>query len=140
MSNWKLVHLLEGTRPMGLVSNIYGRPSHQQQIRNAKRSAAKAARKAAKEKAKRFAEKSPPYHLGMGSEFYDTQEWRKLRWSVLSSSNGKCCMCGHTAKTSGRPMHIDHIHPRSRYPALELSRSNLQVLCEACNMGKGATS
>jgi hypothetical protein len=33
-------------------------------------------------------------------------------------------------------MHVDHIKPRSKYPDLELSRQNLQVLCEDCNLGK----
>lgn len=33
-------------------------------------------------------------------------------------------------------MHVDHIKPRSKYPALELVLSNLQVLCEDCNLGK----
>ena len=31
---------------------------------------------------------------------------------------------------------VDHIKPRSRYPALELTLTNLQVLCNDCNMGK----
>jgi 5-methylcytosine-specific restriction endonuclease McrA len=34
-------------------------------------------------------------------------------------------------------MHVDHIKPRSKYPHLALRESNLQVLCEACNLGKG---
>jgi 5-methylcytosine-specific restriction endonuclease McrA len=34
-------------------------------------------------------------------------------------------------------MHVDHIKPRSRFPHLELSLDNLQVLCAACNVGKG---
>ncbi len=34
-------------------------------------------------------------------------------------------------------MHVDHIKPRRKYPELALSRSNLQVLCNLCNHGKG---
>lgn len=41
--------------------------------------------------------------------FYKTDEWRRLRY----------------------------IRPRSRFPELELDLSNLQVLCEDCNLGKG---
>lgn len=34
-------------------------------------------------------------------------------------------------------MNVDHIRPRSRFPELALTESNLQVLCETCNHGKG---
>jgi 5-methylcytosine-specific restriction endonuclease McrA len=37
-------------------------------------------------------------------------------------------------------MHVDHIKPRSKYPALELAEDNLQVLCELCNIGKSNTN
>lgn len=87
-------------------------------------------------KLKRKFKDAPAYFLGMGREFYLTQEWRRVRWEVLSTSNGKCVMCGATKESSGRPMHVDHIKPRSRFPNLELAKDNLQVLCEACNMGK----
>lgn len=80
----------------------------------------------------------PKYHKGMGPEFYLTREWRALRWEVLSTSaDGKCVMCGATRKSSGLSMHVDHIHPRSTHPSLELSKSNLQILCADCNIGKG---
>jgi 5-methylcytosine-specific restriction endonuclease McrA len=78
----------------------------------------------------------PKYVKGMKSEFYWTREWRSLRWEVLSKSDGKCVMCGD-CKENGAIMHIDHIMPRSKFPSKELDITNLQVLCEACNMGKG---
>lgn len=78
------------------------------------------------------------YKPGMKREFYSTKEWRALRWEVLSKSDGRCAMCGHTAQTSGRSMHVDHIEARSRRPDLELHVANLQVLCEDCNLGKGS--
>ena len=100
-----------------------------------------AARKARKKKrqieALRKFGKPPKYEPGMGNAFYLTREWRTLRWEVLSTSDGKCVMCGATKKSSGKSMHVDHIHPRSAFPHLELSKSNLQVLCEDCNIGKG---
>ena len=34
-------------------------------------------------------------------------------------------------------MNVDHIKPRKKYPELALDKSNLQVLCEECNHGKG---
>ena len=33
-------------------------------------------------------------------------------------------------------MHVDHIKPKSTHPHLALVKSNMQVLCEDCNMGK----
>lgn len=104
-----------------------------------------AAKKAKKERRKRRQAieifkrygKPPKYVPGMGSEFYITREWRTLRWEVLSTSDGSCVMCGATRKSSGQSMHVDHIHPRSTHPHLELSKSNLQILCADCNIGKG---
>ena len=34
-------------------------------------------------------------------------------------------------------IHVDHIKPRSKYPKLALDQSNLQPLCETCNLKKG---
>lgn len=75
------------------------------------------------------------YRSGMGSDFYQTREWRELRWTVLRESKPECNLCGSTNK----PFHIDHIKPRSKFPHLELKRQNLQVLCADCNIGKGAS-
>jgi len=69
--------------------------------------------------------------------FYRTKAWRELRFAVLMSSNGKCRVCGANSET-GVKMHVDHIKPRSLYPELALEPSNLQVLCEDCNLGKAA--
>jgi 5-methylcytosine-specific restriction endonuclease McrA len=78
------------------------------------------------------------YHPFMGTEFYQTSEWRKLRWLALAQSSGKCVVCGRNQKNHGVILHVDHVHPRSKYPLLELELSNLQVLCEDCNLGKGS--
>lgn len=43
--------------------------------------------------------------------------------------------CGATPK-DGVKMHVDHIKPKSKYPELALEFSNMQVLCDPCNMGK----
>jgi len=71
------------------------------------------------------------------SDFYTSTAWRQLRYLVLKNTEGRCCCCGASAK-DGVQLHVDHIKPRSRYPELELSLDNMQVLCEDCNMGKGA--
>lgn len=67
--------------------------------------------------------------------FYSSREWRALRVKVLVEQGRKCCLCGRTPK-DGIILHVDHIKPRSKYPELELKKSNLQILCEDCNMGK----
>ena len=68
-------------------------------------------------------------------DFYRTREWVELRYRVLKAANGKCECCGASA-SNGVSLHVDHIKPRSLYPELALEFSNMQVLCEPCNMGK----
>ena len=67
--------------------------------------------------------------------FYESEAWQKLRYRVLAVYGRRCMCCG---RTDG-PMHVDHIKPRSKYPELALDFDNLQVLCEACNLGKSNT-
>lgn len=69
-------------------------------------------------------------------EFYLSKDWRYVRYEALKRSRGVCELCG-TAPTPGKPLHVDHIKPRSKYPELEFEISNLQILCDDCNLGKG---
>lgn len=115
---------------MALISSIYSgtaTPKKKQPSRSAKYKA----------KHNSYPE-VPPYKIGMGKPFYQTREWRELRWKVLSKSDGCCNACGRSNKVHGIVIHIDHIKPRSRFPELELVESNLQLLCEDCNIGKGS--
>lgn len=64
-------------------------------------------------------------------------EWRLLRYEALKKANGACECCGATPESSGQPLHVDHIKPKSIYPHLEFELLNLQVLCADCNIGKG---
>lgn len=68
--------------------------------------------------------------------FYSSREWLQLRVRVLEKYECKCMMCGRSPKVHGVIIHVDHIKPRSKFPELALEFSNLQVLCEECNMGK----
>lgn len=68
------------------------------------------------------------------NNFYRTREWQRLRYEALQKYGRKCMCCGESQSS----LHVDHIKPRAKYPELELAISNLQVLCEDCNMGKGA--
>jgi len=67
--------------------------------------------------------------------FYQTHAWKALRYDVLQSSDGTCGLCGRS-RDSGAVLHVDHIKPRSKYPELALELTNLQVLCDDCNIGK----
>ena len=80
-------------------------------------------------------EPPPVYVFGMGKDFYKTREWRDVRYKALVRFGKKCQACG---ETNGY-IHVDHILPRSKYPERELDIENLQVLCEACNIGKSNT-
>lgn len=76
-------------------------------------------------------------------EYLATEEgktkWQQVRFEVLRKSNGRCCLCGASSST-GATLHVDHIKPKSLHPELAFEISNLQVLCEDCNMGKGNRS
>jgi len=95
---------------MAMISNIYGHPS------------ARGKKKKKKKKCK--------------DDFYWTDEWRQLRYKALITYGKKCRCCGATAGQSR--LHVDHIKPRSKFPELALRLDNLQILCEDCNLGKGA--
>lgn len=68
--------------------------------------------------------------------FYQSQEWRELRYRALTIHGARCQAC----RSKNGPMHVDHIKPRSKFPKLALDIHNVQVLCEDCNMGKSNKS
>lgn len=68
--------------------------------------------------------------------FYQSTEWRQLRYLALKNTGGACQCCGASAR-HGAVLHVDHIKPRSQYPELALSLDNIQVMCDDCNIGKG---
>lgn len=70
--------------------------------------------------------------------FYDSQEWKELRYEVLKERGRRCECCG-AGKDDGATVQVDHVKPRSKYPELALEKTNLQVLCEPCNLGKSNT-
>jgi len=70
------------------------------------------------------------------NEFLSSYEWRRARYKVLKNSNGKCQLCGRSAH-DGIILNVDHIKPRKTHPELALKQSNLQILCNDCNHGKG---
>lgn len=68
--------------------------------------------------------------------FYSSDAWRKLRYRTIQTRGRRCQAC--RTDTPGIRYHVDHIKPRSHYPHLALLDSNVQVLCQTCNMGKGS--
>lgn len=59
----------------------------------------------------------------------------RLRFRVLKRDNFSCVQCGASpAKNSAVVLHIDHIKPWSNGGETEIS--NLQTLCQNCNLGK----
>lgn len=70
-------------------------------------------------------------------EFYASWEWKRARYEALKRYGARCMLCGAKAEDGAR-ICVDHIKPRSKYPLLQLDVNNLQVLCNDCNMGKGA--
>lgn len=100
------------------------------------------ANKEARQPKKRLKRKGDP-SPDRRETFFRSWEWRTVRMEVLKERGRTCMCCGATSadKTpDGKRVRIqvDHIKPISRYWNLRLKKSNLQVLCEECNQGKGA--
>lgn len=72
---------------------------------------------------------------GGSRDFYASTLWRQLRYKVLVAHGRRCVCCGASPET-GAVLHVDHIKPRSTHPELALDITNMQVLCEVCNLGK----
>jgi len=60
-----------------------------------------------------------------------------LRFHVLERDNGRCLQCGRSS-ADGVSLHVDHVVPFSCGGLTILS--NLQTLCQDCNLGKGNRS
>lgn len=72
---------------------------------------------------------------GTASNFYQTKEWRRLRYQAFKQYGNRCAVCGRGPKDN-LIMHVDHIKARSLYPHLALEITNLQIMCGECNVSK----
>lgn len=73
--------------------------------------------------------------------FYASWEWKKVRYEAIKKYEQRCMCCGwRVGDTEYGYLVVDHIKPRSKYPALALDVNNLQILCNDCNMGKSNDS
>lgn len=76
-------------------------------------------------------------------QFYKSWDWQTLRNAALKKY-GRCCQsCGAKPgmKTIGGDsvrIVVDHIESIATHWHRRLDSSNLQILCDECNMGKGA--
>ena len=69
--------------------------------------------------------------------FYASWEWKQVRYEALVLHGRQCMVCGFTPTLGCKErLVVDHIKPRSKFPDLALDLSNLQILCNSCNMGK----
>ena len=63
----------------------------------------------------------------------------QIRYEALKRAGKRCELCGVAEGDSDDerllPLHVDHVVPRSLGGSNDLT--NLQVLCKACNLGKG---
>lgn len=69
--------------------------------------------------------------------FYRSNEWKRLRYAALAKYGRRCRCCGASPRHGVRIV-VDHIKPIRTHPHLRLKLSNLQTLCDACNVGKGS--
>jgi len=79
-------------------------------------------------------EKKDPNYRQESKSFLASRAWLELRYKAIIKYGRKCMCCG----TNEGELHVDHIKPRYHHPELALDIDNLQILCRACNMGKGA--
>jgi hypothetical protein len=86
--------------------------------------------------------KATPTGIGVSrrdkNKFYQSWEWKAVRYAILNKFGAKCMLCGATNQDS--KICVDHIKPISLFWDLRLAEDNLQVLCDDCNKGKSNKS
>ena len=104
-----------------------------------KRAARKAKLRAAREARSNFGASKPRRTARkIGKKFFMSDAWRTLRYEAFKRYGRQCLVCGR-GRSHGVVLHVDHIKPRSKFPELALEITNLQILCEDCNLGKSNT-
>lgn len=78
-------------------------------------------------------------YAALKAAFYSSDDWRRLRYRILTFHGRRCQCCGATAD-QGATIQVDHIIPLSVDWSSRLDRDNLQVLCLDCNLGKSNKS
>lgn len=70
-----------------------------------------------------------------GKSFYTSYKWLYVKDIILKTHPHICVIC----KATKVNFHVDHIKPKSKYPELAYTLSNLRILCAGCNLEKGDT-
>lgn len=79
----------------------------------------------------------------------DARAWRNLQQITITAAarrNAPCALCGLPINYRARNKNaddaasVDHIKPWRDHPNLRLDPANLQIVHQACNRAKGATS
>jgi HNH endonuclease len=84
----------------------------------------------------KFPKKPKPPPEDKIKKFYASWEWKRLSYDAKLQRGRKCECCG--AQPPQVRIITDHIKPIRHHWHLRLDPSNLQVLCDECNMGKGS--
>ncbi len=71
--------------------------------------------------------------------FYSSWAWRRLRYQVLMERGRVCECCGARVGEPEVVISVDHIIPVSKRWDLRYDKTNCQVMCMACQMGKSNT-
>ncbi|MFM2254144.1 MAG: hypothetical protein RJB68_2481 [Pseudomonadota bacterium] len=74
--------------------------------------------------------------LAASETFLKSPEWARARMHAFVRYGNRCQCCG-ASPGGGVVLNVDHIKPRKTHPHLALNLTNLQVLCDTCNLGKG---
>jgi len=69
--------------------------------------------------------------------FYNSWQWKRLRYAFLKDRERKCQCCGAGPETRAKIV-VDHIKSIRHFWSLRLDPKNLQVFCDDCNRGKGS--
>lgn len=59
-----------------------------------------------------------------------------VRTALIRDTHGKCMYCEGKMRDVSFP-HVEHYRPKSRFPNLAFSWSNLGLSCQVCNTNKG---
>lgn len=70
-------------------------------------------------------------------KFYKTKQWQRLSYQIKLRYGRRCQCCGATPEDGARII-TDHIEPIRKNWARRLDESNLQILCDDCNLGKAS--
>lgn len=62
----------------------------------------------------------------------------RLRYEILRRDGFRCQACGASPSEQPIELHVDHVVPLALGGTDDAT--NLQALCQACNLGKGSTS